>query len=227
MSVATQVCWVCRQGGVTRWSLPRMAYRGSFPALAAEGDPLPRYAGRLPWRYDSLIEHTPITHVKARPCRTTGWPAQREALVSIRSIVFPWIGGSARSHTSIPGFVNRPASGASAALVTQPRIPILAASFRRGVQNGPQRIAVAACEFGGGFQARPGHDKTSMLVDPPTRRFRRVAPTVPPQRTFAEIAVPALTRQVAYRPCVPARHAGCRNRNGFVQLSLISAFSAL
>ena len=26
---------------------------GSFSALAAEGDPLPRYAGRLPWRYDS------------------------------------------------------------------------------------------------------------------------------------------------------------------------------
>src|SRR5882757_7616751 len=77
VSVATQAGWVCRQGGITRSNLPRMAYRGSFPALAAEGDPLPRYAGRLPWRYDSLIEYTPTAHVKARPRRTTGWPASR------------------------------------------------------------------------------------------------------------------------------------------------------
>src|SRR3954453_555248 len=101
MSVATQVDWICRQGGITRSNLPRMAYRGSFPALAAEGDPLPRYAGRLPWRYDSLIEYTPRTHVKARPRRTTGWPAQRDGLVSKRSIVFPWIGGSAITYINL------------------------------------------------------------------------------------------------------------------------------
>jgi hypothetical protein len=65
--------------------------RGSFPARAAEGDPLPRYAVGFSWRDDSLIEYTPMTHAEARPRRTTGWPASRERLVSKRSIVFPWI----------------------------------------------------------------------------------------------------------------------------------------
>jgi hypothetical protein len=51
------------------------AVRGSFPAMAAEGDPLPRYAGSLSWRDDAQFEHTTTTHAKARPRRTTGWPA--------------------------------------------------------------------------------------------------------------------------------------------------------
>jgi len=45
--------------------------------MAAEEDPLPRYAGRLSWLDDRQIEGTPATHAKARPRRTTGWPALR------------------------------------------------------------------------------------------------------------------------------------------------------
>lgn len=73
---------------------------------AAEGDPLPRYVGSLSWRDDWPFEHTPTTHAEPRPRRTTGWPASRERLMSKRSIVFPWDRGSARSPTSISGFVN-------------------------------------------------------------------------------------------------------------------------
>jgi hypothetical protein len=43
---------------------------------------------------------------------------------------------------------------------------------------------------------------TSILVDPDTRRFAARRSDI--AGNVSEIAVPALTRQVAYRPCVPA-----------------------
>src|SRR5213080_4936491 len=90
MSVATRAGSVCRQGvGGAVGHEGHRADRFSLPGRQ-RNDPPPSYAA------SSLCEigagYTPAAHAKARPRRTTGWPASREALVSIRSIVFPEIG---------------------------------------------------------------------------------------------------------------------------------------
>ena len=204
-----------------------MAYRGSFPAFTAVGNPLPRYAGRLPCGYNSLRSNTPQwpTSKHDHAGRPAGLHNVKHWCLYEASSLHR-IGGSARSHTSIPGFVNRPASGASAALITQPRIPILprpSGVVSRMVHSGSPLPRATLRRFWWG----KGQGKNLSWPICQKDFCGASLPTVPPQRTFAEIAVPALTQQVAYRPCVPAGRAGGRNRNGSIQLSLISAFSAL
>jgi hypothetical protein len=64
-----------------------LADRFSLPGRQ-RNDPLPSYAGSL-CDIDAFAKDTPDAHARARPRRKTGLPAEREALVSIRSIVFP------------------------------------------------------------------------------------------------------------------------------------------
>jgi hypothetical protein len=72
--------------------------------------------------------------------------------------------------------------------------------------------AVAAYEFGGGFQSGTGHGMTSILVDLDTRRFAaRRSDTVAP-KDASKIAVPAPTLHTGL--ALPQGARGCPHLEG-------------